>query len=767
MRQWPGRRDDLSDIAEEGLKTAQNVSYKVGGEIRRRPGLSGRIDEAGILATEWSDAFGTAYVVINNSGTLKTIKLSDGTETSVASGLNTGIRGCFARSNGRLYFVNDFNAMQRIASGDQAAGTAGISAPTAAIGAPTSATTGVVTVGTHGLRYRYFDSKSLYMSDPSDQTDITLSSAATLTFSIGTGSETVIRSQDAKVDQVIIEMTDAGSSTFYRAATVNQTLTGTTINLADTTLRLQVTAKRDGDFNHQPPPLSSFLVEHRARLFAFGASVVAVTGVTVSSASASITVTGATFSSGWAGRLVRVGSDTKNYRIASMSGTGVAVLSETYTGTSATVTGVRFFSATPDMLFWSRAGFPESWNTINFARRVMQNTPDAPAGLVSHHEVMYLLGQRTMRMLDYSADPAGGQLVQIPTEMGLWNQRCIVECNGRIYGWGRSGVWTVNGLIPKHLSRPIDAHIDGSDSSSSDNFDVSKLEQFHGVYDPRERCILWFYCTSADTYPKHAIIMDVDTGNWSVGTWKQSIRASTLVTGGSSNPTRALLCDENGYSWYATPDAFDGVPSVLSGGVVTVSNTGSTTTIVNVSESLPTGSTDLVGVIAVYSSQESRIASNTASTITLATALSSAPTVGTELFLGQIDFSIRTKWTVIDGFQDKKRPQYLMIAKIPGSSSGKLTVKIFLDYSSSAFVYTKGSSDTQPDGVSITNGSSSVSVDLDGGSGDGVAFVPLPANWHRVISVEISSTRPQNLLKILDYQWLFKNQRSTHPVEDE
>ena len=41
-------------------------------------------------------------------------------------------------------------------------------------------------------------------------------------------------------------------------------LTGTTINLADTTLRLQVTAKRDGDFNHQPPPLSSFLVEHRA-----------------------------------------------------------------------------------------------------------------------------------------------------------------------------------------------------------------------------------------------------------------------------------------------------------------------------------------------------------------------------------------------------------------------------------------------------------------------------------------------------------------------
>lgn len=766
MREWQGRRDDLSVIAEEGLHTAQNVSYKVTGEIRRRSGLSGRIDQSGTLVTEWTDPFGTPYLVYNTgSGGLRTVKISDGTETAVATGLSTA-RGCFSRSNGRLYFVNDFNAMQRVSTGDQATTTAGINAPLAAIGTPTTAT-GLCTAGVHGMRYRYFDSKSLYMSDPSDQTNITLAGAGTsMTFSIFTSGTTIIRSTDAKVDQIIIELTDAGSSTFYRAATVNQTLTGTSISMNDVSLRLQVPAARDGDFNHQPPPLAAMLVEHRGRLFAFGAGLTTVTGVTVSTASsATITVTGSTFSSGWAGRLVKVGSDTKFYRVAAMSGTGLAQLSETYTGTAGVATGVQFFSATPDMLYWSRAGFPESWNTINFARRVLQNTADAPSGIVSHHDVLYLCGQRTIRMMDYPSDPSSGQLIQIPTEMGLWNQHCIVEANGRIYGWGRSGVWTVNGLIPKHLSKTLDAHIDGSDTSSDDLFDVSKFEQFHGIYDPRERIIMWFYCTADENFPKHAIVYDVDNQQWSISTWKMGMEAATMVTGGATNPTRALLADEWGYSWYVTPDVFDGVPAVMSGGALTVSSTGSTTTVIEVSQSLPTGTPDLVGVIAVYSGQERRITANTANTITLALALSAAPTIGSQVLLGGIDVDIRTKWIVFDGFKNKKRPSYLMLALVPGSFDGVLYVQIFLDYSPTPFVYTKNDVDTDPKGAYITSGSATVEVDLVGFSGEGVVFVPLPFNWHRVISARIFSDYPEDLLQVLDYDWIFKDQRQTAPME--
>ena len=750
------------------MATAKNISFKVDGELRRRPGLDGdnRINMGGELLTEWSDFLGLAYYVIKYSTTLTSVRISSGTQTTVASGLSAN-RGCFARANGRLYFTNDFNAVQRITDGTVTAGVAGISAPSAAITAPTFTGTGLTSIGLKGVRYRYFDSKSLYMSDPSDQVNITVLSGSTLVFSIGTAGTNIIRSTDAKVDQVIIEMTDTGSSTFYRAATVNQVLTGTTISMDDTTLRLQVTAARDGDFGHQPPPLCSMMEEHRARVFGLGTTVSTITGVTVSTASAaSFSVTGNTFSSGWAGRLAKVGSDTKSYRITSMSGTSVMFLSEAYTGTAGVATGVQVYSSTPDMLYWTRAGFPESWDLARFARRVMQNDTDTPSGLFSHHNVLHILGQRTVRTLSYESDPASASLVTIPTDMGCWNQRCIVKANGRVYCWGRSGAWTINGLIPKHISGPVDDLIDGTDSSSVDNYDVAQLEEFHGVYDPWERCVSWFYCTSSETAPKHAITLDIDTGKWRIDTFKNGISASTLTTGGTTDSTRALLSNgSSGYSWYLKPSVFDGVPEVMSGGVLTISNTGSTTTVLNITESLPTGSLEMFGTVLVYSGQEREIVSNTANTITLLTALSAAPTVGTEAFIGQIDLTVKTKFTDFGAIGNKKRPNYLMLALIPGTSTGKLVVKIYLDHSATPFTFTKGSSDTQPDGVTITNGSSSVSVDLDGGDGAGVAFVPLPDSWSRTIAAEVSSTRPQSAFRWVDYQWVFKDKNGSVAVE--
>ncbi len=776
MRNWQGLREDLSVVSEDGMARAENLSFLVQGELRRRPGLGSRINESGVLVTEWTDPFGTPYYAYNSgSGTLTTVKVSDGTETTVISSLNTTNRGCFSKSNGRLYFVNDFDVMQRIERGDSTGTTVGIAAPTAAIGTPTSATTGTVTIGTHGLRYRYYDSKSLYISDPSPQTDITTSAGVTLTFSITAsgGGGDIIRSTDTKVDQVIIELTDAGSSTFYRAATVNQILTGTTVSTDDTTLRAGVAASRDGDFGHQQPPLCTMLSEHRARLFGWGSSVYPVTGVTLttgSTASARVTVTGQAFSANWAGRLMKAGSDTKAYRVVSVTGVSGLVLSEAYTGTAGTVTGIQIFSATPDMLYWSRAGFPESWNPLSFARRVLQNNSDVPSGMSTYNDTLWLFGQRTMRALDYANDPATGSLVNIATEMGLWNKNCLVEAGGRLYGWGRSGAWSINGLIPVHLSRPIDAAIDGSSSTSTHNFDAAKLEQFHGVYDPRERVISWFYATASETYPKHVIAYDIDRQAWSIRTFKQSIRASTLTTGGASNATRALLADENGYSWYLAADVFDGVPTSLNNGVVTVANTGATTSTFTVSESLPTstGTGNLNGVVVTTSSGAERlIASNTANTITVASVFAAAPTNGSILYLGQIDFAVKSKWITSDALEDKKRPAYCRVKMVPGSSGGKFVFNVFLDFANSAYTYTKGASDNDLDGVTITNNSANVTLDNDGGSGDGILTVPLPGDWNRAMAVQITSTKPYDLLKILDIEFVYKHPKSTGAVDGE
>ncbi len=769
LKTWEGIRDDITQVADQGLLTATNVSHRVQGEMRRRPGLAGRIDQGGTLVTEWTDPFGVPFLVYNDgAGALVGVKVSTAAAVSLVTGNYTPARGCFVRSNGRLYFVNGFNVMKRLqrgdvfVSGDGAA--AGITAPTLAIGTPAVTATGVTTIGTHGLRYRYYDSKSLYLSDPSPQTNVTLTAITTLSFTIGTGSHHIVRSQDAKVDQVIVEMTDAGSSAFYRAATVNQALTGVEVSVADTDLELLVPATRDGEFSHQKPPQFNMAVEHRGRIFGWGQTTVTLTGVTVTTTT-TMTVTGGTISDNWAGFLVRVGTDSKAYRVTSTSGFALATISEAYTGTATTTTAT-FFSAQPDMLYWSRSGFPESWNPLSFARRVLQNAADSPSGLYSNTELLYLFGQRTVRALDYTSDPASGKLLQVASEFGLWNQACLVEANGRLYGWGRTGAWYLSDLDAVHISRPINDRIDGTDSTSTDIVDVSLYEQFHGVFDPWERCITWYYGTAAEESMKHAIRFDIERKAWSIGTRKKAIKASAMATGGSTNRTRAVVVDSGGYTWFVTPNVFDGVPASMSGGVLTVSTTGATTTVIPVTQTLVTGTSDMRGIIATYSGQDIAVISNTANTIMLNSALTSAPTIGTEVYLGVISFAISTKWIALNDLIDKQRPQYLAVKMVPGTATGTLIIKIYTDFSSTPVTLTLGS-EQLPDGLSWTHGATFATLDLDGGSGDGLACMPLTMEFKRAIRAEITSTRPQGLIRILDLSFVSKSPRSIGPAEDE
>ncbi len=773
---WQGLRDDISVVSEEGMLTAQNVSFRISGEARRRPGLGTRVDESGVLSTDFQDRINNTYLVFSGSaGTLRSVAVSDATETALKTALSTAYRGSFAKSNSRLYFTNDFDPMQVIERGDVACNEAGIAAPTSGtgihtMGTPTTAT-GLTQSGTHLLRYRYYNSKSLYVSNPSNYVSVTLTGSSTLTISIGvqTGGLNVIRSTDPKVDQVIIEMTPVDDSTYYRAALVNQTLTGTTVSMLDATLIQQEASSFAGDYGHEQPPLHSMIIEHRGRLFGWGATVRTITGVTVTNASTTVTNTGSAFSRKWGGRLLQLSTGTTTYRIVSVATGGDSlVISESWTGSTATGATLSVVSAAPDTMSWSRAGFPESWKPSDWARRVLQNQTDVPSGMISTHGGILLSGQRTMRLFDYDADPALARIEQIPTEMGCWNIRCLISCAGKVYGWGRSGVWVIDGLLPIHLSRPVDATIEA-------DYDADQSEEFHGWYDPRERVLWWIYVATGDTAPKSAFFYDLDRQQWGTRTFRQAILASTLVAG-STNNVRALLSDENGYSWYLTADRFDGVPTTLVDtgseytGVVTVSTTGATATVIPTTEALPTGATDLVGVVLYHptTSGTALVSSNGANSITLAgTGLASAPTISTELYLGSFEWTMRTKWFDGRGLDTKKRPAYVSVKKVPGTSAGKVKIRIYEDFSTSPMAFSLGSGDSFPDGVTWTDGATFATVDLDGGSGDGVAYVPLSANWKRAISVEATSVKPANALKMLQFNLISESQRSEVATEGE
>ncbi len=772
LNEWDGLRDDLT-IVGDGMLEAQNCSYRILGELRRRPGLAGRLGLSGVLTSEFTDRAQSSYAIfVSSAGAITSLNLSSLVQTTLKSALSTAYRGTFARSNQRLYYSNDFDPMQVIELGNSAALEAGIAAPSTGtgihtMGAPTFATTGVTTIGAHLLRYRYYNSRSGYYSNPSMAVEITLTNPATLTISIGTGSENIFRSTDTKADQVVIEMTAAGASAYYQAAVVNQALTGTTVSMADETLNLQVAASTYGDFGHEKPPLFAYAIEHRGRLFGFGATVRSISGVTVTLSSTTVTVTGSTFSTKWAGRMLQVGSGTDVYPISSMTDANTMVLARAYSGTTDSGATISVYANASDLLSWSRAGYPESWKPSEWARRVLQNASDVPSGLISYHDVIWLFGQRTMRLLDYPTDPATGSLEQIPTEMGLWNQRCLIAANGYIYGWGRSGAWMINGMAPLYMSKPVDARLDGTDEDSTVVFDPAYSERFFGYYDPKERCLTWAYVKEGDTQPKNHVSYDLDNKKWRTGAWRQSMLTAALIAGVTNN-VRVLLSDENGYSWYVTENRFDGVPDSLVdsngnySGVVTIATTGATTSVLPVSEALPTGSSDLIGTVLYHptTSGTSVVQSNTANAITLATPLSAAPTIGTELYLGSFPFLMKFKWIDGRGMETKKRPCYLMIKKVPGTSAGKIRVRIYEDFSPSPFTFTSDPSDTRPDGVDFTSGAQFATVDLDGGSGDGIAYVPLSSSWKRTITASVEATKPTDLLRLLEVRFISESQRS-------
>lgn len=774
--QWQGLRDDVTVVGADGNLEAQNCSFRVQGELRRRPGLGTRLDLGGVLSSEFTDRAANTYAVfVTSAGLIKSINLTDSTITTLKSALSTTYRGQFARSNQRLYYADDFDSVQVIELGNSSALVAGIAAPTTGvgthtIGAPTSGT-GLVQSGTHYVRYRYYNSRSGYYSNPSLQRTLTVTGSESITFDIGTGtgSEAIIRSTDSKVDQVIVELTAAGASAFYNVAAANQVLTSVTISMDDTTIELQVPSATYGDYGHEQPPLFSLIQEHRGRLFGWGATVRTITGVTLTLSSTTVTVTGSTFSTNWAGRMLQLTTGTDVYRISAATGAGTLTLSTAYSGTTTTSGSVKIYSLGADTLYWTRAGYPEAWKPSEWARRVLQNATDTPSGMVSYHDVLWLFGQRTMRVLDYPTDPATGSLEQVPTEMGLWNQRCLIQCGGYIFGWGRTGAWLINGLSPSHISRAIDARLDGTDTSSTVSFDASLSEQFFGYYDPHERVLTWVYCKTGDTSPKNHITFDLDSKQWRTGLWRQAMLTSCMV-GGTINDVRAMLSDENGYSWYVTENRFDGVPTSLVDtgseytGVITVTSGASlSSSVIPTLETLPTSPQDLKGVV-LYNPSTSGTAvvlSNTSGGIVLASALTATPSAGDLLYLGSFEFKLKTKWLVSEGLENKKRPAYLMIKKVPGTDLGRLRVRIYLDFSTTPMTFTKGLSDTEPNGIYITDGLTYCDVDLGNSTDDAsCAFVPLFADWQRAISAEITSTKPSNQLKLLDVSFVPESRRS-------
>lgn len=672
--------------------------------------------------------------------------------TTLATGLNTANRATMAAIQGNIYFTNNYDDVKVWDGISSTMLDAGIEGPAAAPGSPSTGAGGFSN-GSHQIRYRYKNTKTGYVSNPSPALVVEVSGGnGVLTFSVG-GASNIVNSSDTKVDQIVVEATPVGGGTFYEVGTVANSGSTIAVGMADTSLFQQFnsdaaygSSEDNETYSSEIPPLGTIILEHRGQCWIMGDEPYAMTGLAFTNGDATVTGTG--FTDRMVGRVILRDGDSTAYEIASYTSSTEVELSTTYGGVTGTGLDGYVISKFPNRGYYSRPFYPEQFYPSVWARDFLANTSDQLSAAVSRKDGLYIFGKHSAERLIYNADPSvasGAVISKIQGRRGCYNQRCLVEIEGSLISWDRQGMWIV-GEVPQHISRPIDPLL-------KDYVDFEENTKFHASYDPVDRTVMFFFVQEGDTQPRTAACFEIDTGRWFLTTFLQGITSSGVVPT-TDGQVLLMLGDENGYTWYyGMQDTFDGVPS-SSPSVVTVNGTA-TTTVFPVDETLPTTAPTLAGVM-VYNpatGDYGAISSNTASTITSSVAFSSAPADNQELYLGPIDIQYISKWWVGSGQDTRKNPPYLLIKLYPGSASGTMRVYFYADMATTPSAVTALATDTWPDGVQPpTDGDTYLTVELDGGDGDGVISVPIPIEWEHAIQFKLTSIRPDGDFKLLDAQ---------------
>lgn len=683
--------------------------------------------------------------------------------TIITTNLNTVNRGNFTSINGRVYYSNGFDAIKVLTPNTSY--NAGIAGPTTfpASTGPTSAA-GSATPGSHLLRFRFRDAITGYVSNPSPAFNaiVTTTSGGALTCVIGAGGD-VVPSTDTKATLIDFEMTPINDGTFYRAASVLSTATTVTIGVADAALT-QLTnidavygsANTADLFSHEVPQSQPLICAHRSRMFVGGDYPYSTT-LTVNSGSTAFTSTVTTMPPGWVGRLIVASVDTNSYAIATVNSVGSAgTLTAVYGGTTGTKSATVFVPL-PNRIYYSRLGFPEEFFQAYFARDVLIGRPDKLVAMVSRPDALYLMGNASTDRLAFASDPsaANSYLMPVLGNRGTLNQKCLVEADGMLFSWDRNGIYDV-GQQPQHLSYKVDDFL-------KENVDYTQSVQFFGGYDPIDHVVMWFFVLNGDTVPKYAVCKEIYTDRWFVYAFLQGITACARIIG-SDGQVRLWLGDVNGYVWaFSAIGAFDGVPPSQTA-LCTVVAAGSTTSVINVNESLDTTSGN-AGVMAYFpaTGDTKVISSNTVSSLTVSSALGAIPANNAQIWLGSIAFTYLTKWYEREGKQVKKKPTYFYLSMFPGTTGGVFQVYFYKDYNDSVpFSFSLSAQDqTQlPDGVTLVNGVLTGSLTGGNAIADGFIAFPMPSDYGRAWKAKITSQIPVGALRIQDMGFRVWNEKS-------
>ncbi len=759
------------------LQVATNVRLDQAGVIQPRRGweriLSGNVSRDGVAVAGFVTA-GGSYVLAGAFASRTSSTTAGALYTSGIVSLYTGSQGAkrarLCVHNKRLYYVDGWRPMQRWDGIAAATVAAGITGPSTASGAwaptPTTAA-GSCTAGTHKFRYRYLDSTTGYVSEPSNEYVATVvAGSQQLTFAINTsGSGNIIRSSDAKVDKVVVEMTLSGGTRFYKAAEGLQSASTIVVSISDVTLANQPPPWPDtGTLDagvHYPPPITSHVYSFRGRLWLFGQVVHSQGTVSVTNGSASVTGTSTDWSAACAlpaapistNRVVRrfkVSVDAVDYEVASTGGTTALTLSSTYAGTT---NGTRAYTiySNDRSIFYSAPGYPEAFPPFNY---VLGPDSGPITGMIGHQNALMLFSTSGMERFVWTNDPgADGVKRTIPTTRGLCAHECAVNVEEVVYGLDRQGVWRYDGEVPRAVSRPIDTVIQ--------RINWAQEQWFSACFYPKLRAIRWWVALDSDTKTSDYIELDVDRGTWTTGSrgdgTTYGVGAVNLVPTSTGVEVAALSSVSASFTYstfyYDDSGVTDGADTCTpQQGTIGAGGTSTTSRLYLSGITLPSGTTGLYSTsvyVDGYGASVVTTHQQSPAYIDLGVALSSVPPFGTRVHLGYIPVEFKTK-----EFRAPKNMKhagrYLHVHFVPVTAEtgevSRIRVRVYRDFSSTQVDYESGLYASLA-GVTFDTASGDWLVDMT--HADGVVKIPLAAGTAQVTSVEIEQLDAGAPFKIL------------------
>lgn len=674
--------------------------------------------------------------------------------TILDSTLSPNHRATAAEYRRHGYFANGWDAMRRWNGRSATASLAGIQGPDASLGSWTPTPTGApgeTSIGLHVFRYRYMDSTTGYVSNPSEEIELEVASTdEELTFPIDTtGAANIIRSTDDKVDRIIMEMSVVGGSEFFKAAEALNSASTLVLDVNDAYLETQFLAWPDD--GHDVPPIAKHVVSHRERLWLFG-QVTHEVG-TADFTNGSPTVAPGSTDPDWVdsaldfgGWFIQKNGDTVAYEIASLTGTDIT-LKANYAGTSGANQSYKIFSRA-QAIWVSRPGYPEAFEPEKFLNVPNgEGSGDITAGL-GYGSSMLFFSLQGMTKFAWDTDPlVDGIMIPLGSKNGALNQRVVIEVEGRVYAMDRRGINMWEGVNPRLVSRPIGPLFEDLDWTLSENF--------HCCFFPDIRAIRWFVVYNGDTYAHDYFQLDVDTGAWSTGEYYQGISESKLVP--TATGPRVMLGDDQGHTWFADTGTADGVPGSLSHITAAV---GSTTSVIATSTSLPVVGVGLAGCYIMKFQTggvvEARlITSNLSDQISVNAPFGSVPTAGDVFWVGPIPTKLKTKaYTARMSSGKKKRSSYFWLMFVPTEDPRQLQIRVYEDLSDTpktwALARTARPNGTTWPGANTDYASSDWLIDLSEETGN--VGIPIGSEWRRSFEVEIEILEPDADFEIITMQ---------------